>query len=291
MNEEVSVFADAVQAAEVRAGVRSRYPDVNFPDPVLTNIYYGKRDRVYIPDSKAIVDQNTGNVLSIVSDRYKLVHYEDIIHMVEGITSQIEGYGAIQLRPHTFSNGGKFKLSMSFPEAQHLIKAGDSIVPKLDILSSLDLSYKLSGAFGAWRLLCTNGMGTWEKFKKFIRKHLMTLVLADLQVSILEGMSLFSEQINAWKRWAEIEMTQDMYDNVWKALPFSEAERKKIEVEREKNSALNLLDALNQKVLTLWDFNNVLTQFATHRVQSEVRRVDLEPQIAKVLESQVVHMA
>lgn len=268
-----------------RAEVRERYPDVEFPSPVLNSLWVGKRKFEMVPNSKALMDQNTGKVLSIVSDKYKIVHYEDTISMVEDVTKEIDGFGQIHLCPAIYADGGKFKLTMKFPESQHVISTGDGIVPKIDVFNSYDLGYKLMGRFGAFRLRCTNGMGVWEQFKRFARRHLLNLFLEDLKLTILEGMSVFGMQVESWKKWAEIEMKQDVYDLTWKALPFSEPEKVKIESLREIGSALTLPDALKQRALTLWDMNNVLTQFVSHEIKSPIRRVNLEPMIARTMEA------
>jgi hypothetical protein len=274
-----------------RAEVRQRYPEVKFPDPVLDTLWVGKRNFTRVPDTKALVDQSTGNVMSIVSDRYKIVRYEDTISMVEDVTKEIDGYGAITLCPSVYAKGGKFKLTMKFPESQHIITSGDGIVPKIDVFNSYDLGYKLMGRFGAFRLRCTNGMGVWEQFKRFARRHLLNLFLEDLKLTILEGMSVFGMQVESWKKWADIEMTQPVYDAAWQMLPFTEPEKEKIEAVREIGNALTLPDALKQKALTLWDMNNVLTQYTTHQVKSPIRRVNLEPAIAKSMESLYLQLA
>ena len=276
---------------ERRADVRNRYPDVDFPDPVLDTLWVGKRKLERLTDKRALVNQRDGSVLSIVSDRYKIIHYEDTLTMVEDVTKEVTGYGAIQLCPTVFSNGGKFKIAMKFPESQHIIREGDGIIPKIDIFNSLDLGMKLLGRYGAFRLRCTNGVGVWENFKRFARRHLQTLFLDDLKLSILEGMNMFGIQVDSWKKWTEIEMTQPVYDGAWEILPFSKPEREKIEVLRGIGDSLTLPDALKQKALTLWDMNNVLTQFATHEVKSVQRRIDLEPEIARSMEKLQLQLA
>lgn len=286
-----NVAEDYQMLQERRADVRNRYPQVDFPDPVLDALWVGKRKLTRITDQKALVNQNDGRVMAIVSDRYKIIPYEDTLTMVEEVTKEVTNYGAIQLCPRVFANGGKFAVTMKFPESQHIIREGDGIVPKLEIFNSLDLGMKLLGRFGAFRLRCTNGMGTWEQFKQFARRHLQKLFLEDLKMSILEGMSLFGIQVEAWKKWAEIEMTQPVYDGAWEMLPFSAPEKEKIEVLKGIGDSLTLPDALKQKALTLWDMNNVLTQFASHEVKSDVRRIELEPTIARTMEQLAMRLA
>lgn len=271
------------QTAEKRLEVREQFPDVYFPTPVLEPMWYGRRPNNRVPETKAIVDQNNGKVLSIVSDQYKIVRFEDVLVMVNDITSKIDGYGKIELVPRSFADGARFKIQLKFPEMQKSVNRLDNIVPKLDVFTSLDFKYKLMGRFGAFRLLCTNGMGVWELFKQFARKHLLSLQLNDLQSTISDGLAGFQQQVVEWKKWSETVIPLEIYNGVWQSLPFSDAEKVKIEVLPEVSSKLTLKAAMEQKELTVWGLNNILTQFATHNLRSEVRTIDLEPEIARVM--------
>ncbi len=267
-----------------RMEVRKRYPTITFPDPILEPVWFGRRDKTLIEGTKAIVDRSTGKTMNICSDQYKLVHYEDVIQMIEDVTSRITSFGKIALCPTMLSDGGKMKLTMKFPEAQHLISKKEAIVPKIDVFTSYDLSYKLMGKFGAFVLRCTNGMGTWQKFKQFARKHLQTLILSDFQFTITEGLDLFGLQVDEWKKWNTKVIDLEMYKGVWEMLPFSEKEKEKIEILPETSTALTIKDALPQKALTLWGLNSILTQYATHEIKSDIRKIDVEPMISRAME-------
>ncbi len=275
---------DIELSAEARSEVRERYPDTYFPDPVLEPVWYGRRPTERVPATKAVIDQTKNRVLSVVSDQYKIVHYEDILKMVENITSTIDGYGKIVLNPHSLTDGRRFQIQLKFPEMQKLVRSLDNIVPKLDVFTSLDLSSRLTGRFGAFRLLCTNGMGVWEMFKRFARKHLQSLELGDLQSTITDGLGGFNNQVLEWKKWADTVIPLEQYNGIWEHLPFSAHEKEKIEVLPEVSSKLTLKSAMEQKALTVWDLSNILTQFTSHDIRSEIRRIDLEPEIARVVE-------
>jgi len=271
------------QLREERLEVRSRYPDVTFPNPVLEPVWFGRRNLKRMPETKAIVDQNTGRVMNICSDQYKLVHYEDVVRMIEEVTSRITGYGQIALCPQIYSDGGKMRMTMKFPDAQHLVRT-DQVVPKIDVFTSYDLSYKLMGKFGAFMLRCTNGMGVWKNFKRFARKHLQSLVIEDLNATLLEGLMLFGLQVEDWRKWNEAIIDLNTYNNVWELLPFSAAEKEKIEILPEISTNQKMQDALKQKELTVWGMNSILTQFVTHEIKSDLRKIEVEPLIAKTME-------
>jgi hypothetical protein len=94
-----------------RAEVRGQFPKTYFPEPVLEPVYFGRRDKVRIPGKKAIVDQkfdgDFARVYGICSDAYKIIRYEDIIHMVQNSVGALTDFGKIQICPHTYVDGGR----------------------------------------------------------------------------------------------------------------------------------------------------------------------------------------
>jgi len=278
------------QLQDERQEIRDRYPQVSFPDPVIEPIWWGRRHQNLVSGMKAIVDQKTGRVFNVCSEQYKIVHYEDVIYMAEEVVATLHGYGQIVLHPYLYADGGKMKLTLKFPEAQHLINR-DAIVPKMDIFTSLDLSYKLLGKFGAFVLRCTNGMGVWKHFRQFARKHLLNLNLSDLKQTITEGLSIFGFQVDVWKKWTEQVIDLKEYNEIWQFLPFSGSEKERIEFLPEISTGRTISESLKGKDLTLWSLNSILTQFVTHEVKSELRRNAIEPEIAQIMEETSYRLA
>jgi hypothetical protein len=176
------------------------------------------------------------------------------------------------------------KITLKFSDMVTEIKTKDAIIPKIEVFSSYDLSTKLMGKFGAFQLKCTNGMGVWQSFKAFAKRHLNNLFLSDLETNIVEGLSIFGTQIETWKSWTEKRLTKEFYEEIWEELPFSAAERSKIEALPEMGTERKLIEILPTEKVDLWTFNSVLTQFATHEVKSELRKMELETAIARTME-------
>lgn len=274
---------------EIIAEVREKYPSVQFPEPVLEPMWYGRKTPIRITGHKAIVDKNTGVVFSYVTDSYRLVRYEETVALAEAALKGT-GFDQFKLCPNFLSDGGKLKLSMKFDGTEINIASGDAIIPKVDIFSSYDTKWKLSGMFGAFRLKCKNGMGVWKAFKKFSRKHLYTLDMAELSETITTGMSYYVEQQKMWEDWPKLQVSQDLYESLWEFLPFSTAEKTKIEALPEVGTKLTIPEMMGTNNLSMWGLNNIFTQFATHGIQSELRKVELEPAIAKVMEETYYRM-
>jgi hypothetical protein len=268
---------------EIIQAVQEKYSNINFPDPVLEPVHWGKREHSRIPGRKAIVNQKDGNVFNVCTDEYKILRHEVVIHFVEDSLSHFMD-GDITCCPRLMQDGAKLVMATKFNGRGHEILKGDNVIPKIEVFNSYDLGWKLNGRWGMWRLRCSNGAGVWERFTSYAKRHLQNLFVEDLRDSIQEGLGLFEEQASMWKEWAETKVDAPTYEKLWVTLPFSKAEKEKIEALPEIGTQLLLPDALYRNDLTLWQLNNVLTQFSTHEIKSEMRRVEIEPQIAKVME-------
>lgn len=264
--------------------IRSRYPNVYFPNPSLEPVWFGKRPDHAIEGMRAIVDQNTGKMFSLASENYKIVKYEEIIKMVELSSLKFPEFGKPHIVPRVFNDGSKIVVSCKFPDVQYEIKVGDLIAPYYSLKSSLDRLWLLQESLSAERLVCSNGMRVGETISSFKKRHTLALDLEEFSERIKDGMLHFSEQTDLWRKFVEKQISNDLYDAVWEELPFSKTEKEKIEALPETGSQLTLADMRKENNLSLWNLNAVLTQYTTHEVKNEVKREELEPVIAKVME-------
>lgn len=270
---------------EQRKEIQERYSNLKFPDPVLEPIWYGKRPTNRVNGKKAIVDQSEDNVFGICSDLYQIIHYEDIIKMVETTVKNLPEFGEIEILPQMIGNGEKMLIKAKFIGTEYEIKKGDVVNPQIAIRTSYDLGWKLVAMFGAFRLVCSNGMTVGKIFSKFAKRHMVSLEPASLTKSIQEGMINYSEQTGLWQKWANKKLTSEMYDTLWEALPFTPGEKEKIEALPEVATGLIFNDPIARKASSIWDFHSVLTQYITHEVKSEVRKTELESLVAKTFDT------
>jgi hypothetical protein len=272
---------------EAKALCGELFPDRVFPNVGRSPVWFGRRDKVLAEGRKAIVDFNNDNLFAIASNEYKLVRHEEIVKQVHDACLEIPEYGIPEMKISLPYSGAKMILDVKFPEMMKDIKVGDTIVPKISVRSSYDLQWKLRSDGGLYRVICSNGAMAPVKGKaySYINRHVSSLDLNLMIDTIKEGLILFSEQSELWKKWAEAKISNEVYSEIWEALPFSPAEKGKMEELPETGSKLFLPAALQREELTLWDMHSVVTQFVTHNIESENRKADLEPQVAKVFDN------
>jgi hypothetical protein len=274
-----------------RAEMRKKYPHVRFPNPIMEPLWFGRRPEGRVEGKWAIVDQDpaddhTRGVIAICSSDYKIVFYEDLIQMTEVVLDNFSGeYGKVDICPSIYSDGGRMNIRLKFPDMKEEIRKGDVIIPKIEIGTSLDLSTKLNGRFGLFQLRCSNGAGTWKTFSTFSRRHLQNLDITELADTVQSGLFTFEAQKKEWKQWAEFKIDLPVYEPLWADLPFSSTEKEKIETLSETGTQQTIKGLLEHKDLTLWSLNSIITQFVTHEIKSAVRKIDIEPLIAKVMET------
>lgn len=273
------------ETKEIRAEIAERY-NMEFPDVVLEPLWWGRRPTNRVENRFAINDQRTGQTFNICTDAYKPVYHEEVIKLVEEAAARLPEFGKPTIKVQMLADGGKLRVEAKFEEVKFDInpKVGDLVNPTIDVFSSYDLGWKYGGSFGAFRLVCSNGAKVGTSFDSFKKRHLTSLDPMELSETINSGMLKFSEQTDLWKTWANEQISADRYTSMWEELPFSAPEKEKIEMLPEAGTHLLLPAALASNSLTRWDFFNVLTQYASHEIKSEIRQIEILPAITKVFE-------
>lgn len=259
---------------------------IYYPDVFETPIYHQTQNEdltrsFLIKDHKAIVDRNNGEVFAVTSESYKLLKYEDIIGVIDGVIKRHPEYGDPIKKVQTINGGAKLSVDWTFPEVEYKITEGDIVHPSIHGLSSYDTSTLLSVLFGAFRIFCSNGLVIGDKFVHYKKKHTQIFNLQAIENAISTGMENFSNQVNLWKTWADKYTTSSEYEHVMSTMKFNKAETEEIHEVVEKSSGIGL-DEIKTRTLTYWIFYNILTQYITHKVKSKLRKFQLNEQLRKV---------
>ena len=125
---------------------------------------------------KFIVREDTGEVLSCMTNNYKLVKNETIIKAAEPIINKYKG----KLKEvRVFGNGHSTHMSWHFPN--HLVKIGknDEMTPEIVIGNSYNGTVGVNIIAGAFRLICSNGLVIGIVASKYKNKHIQSNVSLD----------------------------------------------------------------------------------------------------------------
>ena len=228
---------------------------------------------------KFIVREDTGDVLSCMTNNYKLINNSTILEKSDNIISK-EG-GTIK-EVQTFGKGARSLVKYEFSKHKITISNGDICTPEIVWQNSYDGTVGLNIIAGAFRLVCTNGLVIGVVADKYRNKH----IIQNMELQDIEG--VIEETIKKTKRIMKDEfpvihgtkVQQSHILDILKMFPLQSSEY-----------ITNLLLAENPN--NLWDLLNVATNVATHGMDRKAESTHkLEARIyAKICKMAKVHIA
>jgi len=204
---------------------------------------------------KFIVREDTNEVLSCMTNEYKLIKNEEIIEKAMPI---IENRGGILVEENLFGDGARASWQWKFPEVEVDVGDGDLMNPTINIGNSYDGSSEANAIAGAFRLICSNGLVIGVTFGKGSTRH-----------SIWTKKNNFEEIISG-----VINSVENIFKTDFRDL---------IDTELNKNDIVKLIklfpeshtESLFQYIIahepkTYWDLLNAATWVATHQMKRNV---------------------
>jgi hypothetical protein len=243
--------------------------------PILTD------NEIVCEGYQAITNPDNDHLYTVASDKYHVTRHEDLLITVEEAIAENPEFGHFK-RSISFTNdGARMRAKYRFPDVEFPLDHSDVINPTVEVYNSYDLSWSRRVLFGAFRLVCSNGLVIGKTFMNYRRKHsYLDQDNREIKSLLMSGMELFSEQTELWKSWVDKVTTPEQYERVMTGLDFSNRQMEEVEREVEVSSNI-ILEDVKRRSLSYWVFFNILSQYITHRVKSENRRVSLENHMRK----------
>ena len=123
---------------------------------------------------KFIVREDTGKVLSCMSNDYKLVHNNQIINAAKPILKQ---HNAKLKEAVSFGDGQQTTWKWILPDVEIEISKGDMMNPEIIIKNSYDGTSQVHILSGAFRLVCSNGMIIGTTIDKYNSKQTFAILI------------------------------------------------------------------------------------------------------------------
>ena len=199
---------------------------------------------------KFIVREDTNEILSCMTDEYKLVSNRDVW---DAAFPTLKDMGAVLTEEKVFSHGARVSWTWTIPDVKVKIKRGDELNPQITIKNSYDGSYQLGILSGAFRLLCSNGLVLGNILSKKVNRH-----------------SIYNTNLD--KIEESIKSTVDTMDSVFKkelpVLVNTKTKPKDIQklVKLFPDFTMEALTQylLGNKINNFWDLLNAATWVSTH---------------------------
>jgi hypothetical protein len=203
-------------------------------------------------DYKAIVRQDTNELISIVRDSYQIVPNETLIGQ---LMEQLDKLATpFEVEPsHSFVENNRMRLQVKFPGIQ--INDGRSdIALSLYLHNSYDMSEGVRMFWGAIRAICTNGMVFGQVMGSIYRRHTKGFQMDNLQNELSQAYEMMPRVKNRIAQLIEKPVNEDIKQDV--------------ESELGKKFAKPILEPEYE---SQWKLYNAITYAISHAIQQRYR--------------------
>ena len=270
----------------------------DFFEPIETPLFATYEGQsVEVPNRKAIIRSDTGEVVSTVGHNYKVVNNATVFAAFDQALaeSEIDLTGAYK-RVSVASGGAKTILAYSFPAYEETItnrETGDVIRLTALLLNSYDASSMFSARFQEDRLICKNSMVGATDITTFAGRHTQNLQIEHAAEKIKQSIDVFCGKADLYKRWANDKISLDTAIKCFEKLSV----KKSFTTEVNEKRLEEYLEQWNVEVRALghtkWALYNTLTHISTHaKVQERslkagnapLRQLNREIELTKFLQ-------
>lgn len=241
-----------------------RFPEVEEQTVFASGSLNATHARVRIPETKALVNPRTNLVYAVNSAAYKTVLHEDLLaSALEPLEKLGERYALQVLFP---DEGRRMWAKVHLVDRVYDVgvsQKGDMITPTIEVFGSYDTSWASRAVFGAFRLICTNGMVIGIQFGAVRTPHLSVFNHNDLIEMVKDSHGIFVQQTGIWQEWQSQYVIPEQYEKVILGLGLTVGQQRSLESEVEVSSH-KMIEDHKYRTLSTWDFFNLVTQNITH---------------------------
>ena len=165
------------------------------------------RPTTIVPNKKALVNNDTGEVLSVVSDSYQIAQHPDTFRTVERIIADSDlDLTGVRRNIEVSHNGARAYARYTFPAHELETSRGDSSVLEILARNSFDGSWCFHIDIGAVRMACTNGQVILEDFAMYKSRHTKNLNMAHAAKKLSKSLEVYEKEVERWKEWKNIDI-------------------------------------------------------------------------------------
>ena len=219
--------------------------------------------RKLIPARRAIVREDTGQAIAVVSDRYTLVPHARILDLVEQAIGPLD-VGPVPRGIYVDRHGARMRAIFKFPALASPILERDEICPCLQVRNTYDGSARIAVHIGAFRFVCTNlAVGGGGVFAGgFVSIHAGEIPIEKMAEQLADYLTRFEHIVRLYRQWSEQRPERG-------ALEFVLKQSLKGRFGDLRNEVLNVA------LTTVFDAYNRMTHYATHNMRSARTAFDL----------------
>ena len=216
-----------------------------------------------IPNRQAVVRQDTGKTIAVVSNRYTLVPHTRILDVIERAIEPLD-VGPVPRGIYVDRNGARMRALYKFPTLAQGVRGNDDICPCVQVRNAYDGSERISVHIGAFRFVCTNlAVGGGGAFAGgFVSIHAGDIPIEEVAGRLEDYLTRFERIVEMYRQWSGTACATNTVEMVF---------RKSL-----KGKPEGLWEALQARPSSsVFDAYNAMTDYATHRMRTARRAFEL----------------
>lgn len=221
----------------------------------LRPVFWGDEGK-QIPNRRAVVREDTGEAIAVVSDRYALVPHKNVLDVIEQAIEPLD-VGVVPRGVYVDRRGAHMRALYKFPALARPITGQDDICPCVQVRNSYDSTARISLHIGAFRFVCTNlAVGGGGAFAGgFVSIHAGEIPIEKMADSLADYLTRFDRIVETYRAWSGISASRGRIEPLLKSILRGRFD--------------DLADEIIGKVPdTVFDTYNRLTYHATHSMRS-----------------------
>ena len=157
-----------------------------------------------IPARRAIVREDTGQAIAVVSNRYTLVPHTKILDLVEEAIQPLD-VGPVPRGIYVDRHGARMRAIFKFPALASPILGRDEVCPCLQVRNTYDGSARIAVHIGAFRFVCTNlAVGGGGVFAGgFVSIHAGDIPIEKMADQLADYLTRFDQIVRLYQQWSE----------------------------------------------------------------------------------------
>ncbi len=216
-----------------------------------------------IPTRRAIVREDTGQAIAVVSNRYVMVPHARILDVIERAIEPLD-VGPVPRGIYVDRHGARMRAVFKFPSLASPVLGHDTICPCLQIRNTYDGSSRIAVHIGAFRFVCTNlAVGGGGAFAGgFVSIHAGEIPIEMMAGQLADYLTRFDQIVQLYRKWSAHRSTRDGIESIL------------------RQSLQGRFDGLREEMLlttppTVFDAYNRMTHYATHSMRSAKTAFDM----------------
>lgn len=260
-------------ASHLNQTVERGHP-ADFPVALRPVHYSDDHDFRAVPNRLAVVREDTGDTLAVVSDRYRLVPHQRILDLVGQAIEPLD-VGPVPRGVYVDRGGARMRAIFKFPALAEEVLPGDEICPCLRIRNTYDGTSRIAVHIGAFRFVCTNlAVGGGGVFAGgFMSVHAGEIPIEEIGEQLASYLTGFEAIVALYRHWAGQTLAEEGFRIILDALP-------------KRPAAAIGEEAARMRIETVYAAYNVATRHATHEMRSYRTAFDLLERINRTFQSQ-----